>query len=382
MNLDALKRPLGIDEIDFRVQSVNKGGYATVLAYKDARADMTRLDEAATPLGWKRHHSNGNANCTVSIWNDETQQWISKEDTGSESYSDKEKGLASDSFKRACFNWGIGRELYDYPVISVKLLDNEFEVNDGRAKATWNLKLKEWTWFSQFKDGKLVYLACKDQNGKKRFVWGTYDPSLVETTAGGKPVGSSPEEETITKSVRGTTDEEEDGNLKALTKSVASDDEAESSEEDKWNELAKEYEELFGKKPRSNMKLENLEAKIQEEADKHLVREEEKTEAPGPVYSDSGDEAEDDPYSAEMESSDEDETANEPEETEEVDVEEETYAQKLDRFKSEITQFSKGEQEAFVKWAKDRVAELSGNLSDDEIGTFRDACNKHYVKIA
>jgi hypothetical protein len=60
MNLDALKRPLGIDEVDFRIQSINKGGYATILVYKDARADMTRLDEAVGSLGWKREHSRPN----------------------------------------------------------------------------------------------------------------------------------------------------------------------------------------------------------------------------------------------------------------------------------------------------------------------------------
>ena len=68
-------------------------------------------------MNWMRHHSRDNANCTVSIWDSEKAQWIEKEDTGTESYTEKEKGLASDSFKRACFNWGIGRELYTAPFI-------------------------------------------------------------------------------------------------------------------------------------------------------------------------------------------------------------------------------------------------------------------------
>ena len=110
-DLKELSKPLNIEEIDFRVQSINKGGYATILAYKDARADMNRLDEVVGCLNWKREHLNGNANCIVSIWNSEINQWISKEDTGTESSAEKKKGLASDSFKRACFNWAIGREL-------------------------------------------------------------------------------------------------------------------------------------------------------------------------------------------------------------------------------------------------------------------------------
>lgn len=71
MDLKLLSAPLDISQIDFRVQSINKGGYATILAYKDARVDMQRLDDVCTPLGWKREHSNNNHNCTVSIWCDE-----------------------------------------------------------------------------------------------------------------------------------------------------------------------------------------------------------------------------------------------------------------------------------------------------------------------
>jgi len=169
MDLNELKKPLSIKDIDFRVQSVNKGGYATILAYKDARVDMNRLDEVCGVLNWKREHTRDNANCIVSIYDEKKSQWVGKEDTGAESFTEKEKGLASDSFKRACFNWGIGRELYDYPVIQLKLEANEFDKTTG--KATWDFKLKEWTWGSKFDNGVLVSLAAKDQNGKLRFNW-------------------------------------------------------------------------------------------------------------------------------------------------------------------------------------------------------------------
>ena len=46
MGYKDLQKPLEIKDIDFRVQSINNGGYATILAYKDARVDMRRLDEA------------------------------------------------------------------------------------------------------------------------------------------------------------------------------------------------------------------------------------------------------------------------------------------------------------------------------------------------
>lgn len=176
MNIKKLREPLKINEIDFRVQSINKGGYATILAYKDARVDINRLDEVCTPLGWKREHTRDNQNCIVSIWDDAKKQWVSKEDTGTESNTEKQKGLASDSFKRACFNWGIGIELYDYPVIQIKLNANEFKIENYNGKEvvkpTYDFKLKEWVWFSQFKENKLSYLGCKDEKGNIRFQYG------------------------------------------------------------------------------------------------------------------------------------------------------------------------------------------------------------------
>lgn len=172
MNLNDLQKPLSIEDIDFRIQSINKGGYATILAYKDARVDINRLNEVCGVLGWKREHTRDNKNCIVSIWNEEIKQWVSKEDTGTESMAEAQKGLASDSFKRACFNFGIGIELYDYPIISVKLKKGvEWDLFNDKPKQLFGLKLKEWIWGSKFVDGKLTMLAAKDQEGELRFNW-------------------------------------------------------------------------------------------------------------------------------------------------------------------------------------------------------------------
>lgn len=107
-------RNLRADEIDVRINQI-ASNYCTMLLYKDARCDMNILDETVGAYRWKREHTRDNANCIVSIYDGE--KWISKEDTGTESFSEAEKGLASDSFKRACVNWGIGRELYSSPNI-------------------------------------------------------------------------------------------------------------------------------------------------------------------------------------------------------------------------------------------------------------------------
>lgn len=128
-------RLLRADEIDCRVAMVQSWGISLLL-YKDARCDMNILDETVGAMNWKRSHSRDNANCTVSLWDAEKQQWISKEDTGTESNTEKEKGLASDSFKRACFNWGIGRELYTAPAMFVRPSDLKTFKKDDSGRCT------------------------------------------------------------------------------------------------------------------------------------------------------------------------------------------------------------------------------------------------------
>lgn len=166
-----LNTPLTIDEIDFRVQSINKGGYATILAYKDARVDMNRLDAVYGVEYWQKKYDviDSKLFCSIGIYNKTINQWIWKQDVGTESMAEKEKGEASDAFKRSCFNLGIGRELYDYPLIQVKLNSDEFEVKGDKVYPTFNFRLKDWIWGSEFVEGKLTKLAAKDQNGNLRF---------------------------------------------------------------------------------------------------------------------------------------------------------------------------------------------------------------------
>lgn len=129
--MEYLFRNLKSDEIDVRVASINEKGLSLLL-YKDARVDQDILDETVGPFNWQRKHTRDNANCIVALWDDNKKQWIEKEDTGTESYTEKEKGLASDSFKRACFNWGIGRELYTSPFIYIPADKCKIEQRNGK----------------------------------------------------------------------------------------------------------------------------------------------------------------------------------------------------------------------------------------------------------
>ena len=171
-------RDLRADEIECRVSKIDDYS-VSLLLYKDARCDQTILDETVGAMNWMRHHCRENANCIVSIWDKDKGLWIDKEDTGTESNTEKEKGLASDSFKRACFNWGIGRELYTAPTIKLRHEDCVSLKKYG----------DKWKCFDEFEVEKIVIenkrimaLAIKNtKTGKRCYVW--QHPSRVK--AGG-----------------------------------------------------------------------------------------------------------------------------------------------------------------------------------------------------
>lgn len=123
--LDNLIQPLSKDDIEVRVGSCSKAG-ASFLLYKTARADTKRFN-SVFGLNWKREHriEAGHYICRISIFNEETKEWISREDVGTESNTEKEKGAFSDSFKRAGFSFGVGIELYDAPFVFIKGITKE-----------------------------------------------------------------------------------------------------------------------------------------------------------------------------------------------------------------------------------------------------------------
>ena len=165
-------RTLRADEIDVRVGSIGNGN-ATLLLYKDARCDMNILDETVGPMNWERKHLRENANCIVSIYDEDKKAWVSKEDTGTESNTEAEKGLASDSFKRACFNWGIGRELYTGPRVSIKCQTQPKQSGRGyELKNPWGffgVTVKEIGYDEQ---KRITQLTIVDRDGRTIFRYG------------------------------------------------------------------------------------------------------------------------------------------------------------------------------------------------------------------
>lgn len=167
-------RRLRADEVELRAAQCgmtrSNKPYATLLIYKDARVDQRILDETFGPMNWQRSHEviDGNLYCTVSIWDEKKGQWVSKQDVGKESKTEPEKGQASDSFKRACFNWGIGRELYTAPRIVLYLNDGEYNLDGSRVSMTTSFYVSNIEYDN---DGNICALEVRDRQGQTRFTF-------------------------------------------------------------------------------------------------------------------------------------------------------------------------------------------------------------------
>ena len=175
-------RTLTADEIECRVQTVvytEKTKGCSILLYKDARCDMNILDETVGPARWQRSHEliNGNLFCNVgiSIPRGEFSDWVWKQDVGTESNTEKEKGQASDSFKRACVNWGIGRELYTAPFIWVDGDMIEWKDSNGKKvpKTTFDVDYIDY-------DDKRRISALAIRTSKGNIVWTMGTKNKVE----------------------------------------------------------------------------------------------------------------------------------------------------------------------------------------------------------
>lgn len=191
---------LKAEDIECRVQSTNKSKSgkvgAVLLLYKNARVDMRILDETFGINGWQRTHEviNGNLFCNIDIWDEEKKCWIRKQDVGVPSNTEGEKGEASDAFKRAGFNVGIGRELYTAPFIYVELKDGEWYETNGKIKASnsLNFSVSEISYDESRREIKSLSLT--DSRGCVRFSWSkerNYTKNRTESRVDpSKPVSS------------------------------------------------------------------------------------------------------------------------------------------------------------------------------------------------
>lgn len=168
-------RKLRESEIQVRPTDTKTKGCATLLLYKDARVDMDILDESVGPENWAKEYYEvkGNLFCRVGIKTEEG--WVWKADCGIESNMDAQKGEASDAFKRACFNWGIGRELYTTPRIKVKCPDNYYY----NEKLTMTFAVR----YIRYEGKQITELAIEDKFGNLVFNWNANATAGAEKAA-------------------------------------------------------------------------------------------------------------------------------------------------------------------------------------------------------
>lgn len=176
-------RTLLASEIECRVGMMKQNG-CSLLLYKDARVDMRMLDEVYGPNNWQRYHEliNGNLFCTISVWDADKGVWVNKQDVGVESNTEKEKGQASDAFKRAAFNWGIGRELYTAPFIWIQLDSSEVYEKNGYnntksfgTNTKFSVKLIEYN-----QQREISRLVIVDAKGNVRYIFGDVKEKVKE----------------------------------------------------------------------------------------------------------------------------------------------------------------------------------------------------------
>lgn len=170
-------RTLRKDEIEVRVAST-QNNVAQLLLYKTARTDAAILDETFGQFNWQCSYSEikGNLFCTISVRDPNTNEWISKMDCGSESNIEKEKGEASDAFKRSGFRWGIGVELYSTPKIKIPI--EESDMYNGRFCQSFSLKDIEIS-----PDHKITSLTIQDRRGNVRYAYNAQQPQLIKENA-------------------------------------------------------------------------------------------------------------------------------------------------------------------------------------------------------
>ena len=149
-------RPLTANEIECRVGNVAKSGNGFfLLLYKNARVDQTILDETFGPMNWqsKYYQVKNTMVCSVGVYNESRKEWIWKDNGGDDDYqAEQVKAELSDAFKRACFNWGIGRELYYSPKIWINAQ------GENTTSARYSVKVIEYD-----KTKEVVFLFGKEQ---------------------------------------------------------------------------------------------------------------------------------------------------------------------------------------------------------------------------
>lgn len=134
--LEKLSAPM---PFQWRVQSAKEYG-ATCVAYIDSRQVTDRLNEVLG-LAWESDFKEVSGTVYGGIGVEVEGRMVWKWDAGSESEVEAEKGQASDAFKRAAVKWGVGRFLYEQPIVKLKTkkhTNGKYYPTDSLGNIIWD----------------------------------------------------------------------------------------------------------------------------------------------------------------------------------------------------------------------------------------------------
>lgn len=157
-------KPLTPQQIEVRPTNTKNKGRASLLLYIDSRAAAEILDDTFGAFNWQIEYKpiNDKIYGRLSILNTITNQWVAKEDTGSESNIEADKGQASDILKRCLARWGCNF-LYSAPEITINCPD-KYYYND---KLSMSFKVSE----IEYIDKKISQLTIVDKFNNIVFNW-------------------------------------------------------------------------------------------------------------------------------------------------------------------------------------------------------------------
>ena len=170
--MEALRafRTLKENEIECRISEISKNGAGlNLLLYKTARTDAALLDEVYGASNWQNDFKILDGKLYGGIGIKFDNEWVWRWDCGSESNVEKEKGQASDAFKRAGFKFGLGAELYSSPRIFIPAEKCTIRDYNGKYRCYDSFSVEKIVYDE---NGNISALAIKNDTQKKRcFVW-------------------------------------------------------------------------------------------------------------------------------------------------------------------------------------------------------------------
>lgn len=168
--------PLKANQIEVRPTDTKYRGKCTLLLYIDSRCAADIMNETVGPMNWQIEYKDvaGLVYGRLSIWDEERNMWVYKEDTGSESNIEAQKGQSSDILKRCIARWGCDY-LYHTPKIKIACPDNYY-YND-KMNMTFNVRE------IMFVGKECVKLVITDMFGNVAFDWNSNQGNIAAAPA-------------------------------------------------------------------------------------------------------------------------------------------------------------------------------------------------------